>query len=161
MERLIQFVMENIVIIVIIVGVISSVLSKVKGTQQQGQGPGQGMPPFGKAPTQAEHKPKETSAQLERRGTSVNASSRKSADAQRERPKHVIAHEITTPRLNSTSGAASSAQPIMEHAIRDEASPIYQPLISSDDIREQARKGIAWSEILGPPRAMKRHSRHR
>lgn len=158
MERLIELIMGNIVYIVIIVGVISSILSKVKGTPQQGQG--QGMPPFGKAPTESERKSKQTPTQHERKGTTVNASSRKSADAQRDRSKHVIAHETTTPRLNSTSGAAS-AQPIREQTIRDEVSPIYQPLISSEDIREQARKGIAWSEILGPPRAMKRHSRHR
>lgn len=159
MERLIQLIMENIIYIVIVVGVISSILSKVKGTPQQGQG--QGMPPFGKAPTESERRPKETPAQHERRGTTVNASSRKSADAQRDRSKHVIAHEITTPRLNSTSGAASTSRPIIDRAISDEVSPIYQPLISSGDIREQARKGNAWSEILGPPRAMKRHSRHR
>lgn len=159
MDRLIELIMGNIVYIVIIVGVISSILSKVKGTPQQGQE--QGMPPFGKAPTESDRRPKQIPVQHERRGAAVNTSSRKSADTQRERPKHVIAHEITTPRLNSTSGAASTAPPIMESAIRDEASPIYEPLISSEDIREQARKGIAWSEILGPPRALKRHSRHR
>lgn len=194
MERLIQFIMENIVFIVIIVGVISSLLSKVKGVAQPGQEspsnpPGRGgMPPFGQggsghdrrrqdaerslrptsnvpsstaSPVHRPSKQQEASGSAKQRYEQVET--RPKSNREQTSMQRSIAHEFgsaSSQQRKASSAAKRGTPAVTKQAIGDHTSPIYQALTEGDR-REQAMKGMAWSEVFGPPRSMKRHAHRR
>lgn len=165
MEALLQFILDNIIIVVIIFGFLTSLFTKGKKNQ------GPEMPTFGGGDRtrsagrgslnqdERDREPRSTARPTPAVSQPVRREvyeSKFDIPAQAGEGKSMLSQQQQPSPFQAAQRPMSPV--IQQHTIRDEESPIYHPLVKGD-LREKAAEGMMWSEVFGKPRAYRKHSR--
>lgn len=160
MDKLIQFVIQNFIFIVIILSVISSIFNKIKNEMNKTNR----TPSFGgdshtsgrsQSPMQEDTSqpieylpdlsPMETTATHEEI-SSMSPYDEETFENEVRDEDHSRTHQTTV-------------QPISAAEVNDNTSPVYHPLVQGD-LRRKAVEGMMWAEVFGKPRAYRhKHTR--
>lgn len=141
--RIIEFLMNNIFIVVIIFGALASIFGKAGSKRKPNQMPdfgGGGLPLSERTESQPVYRNR---PEQERQPLADPSYSSREADATARTPQ-TAALERALP-----SAAASRAKPL---AATDRQSA-SQSAIAASVKAEDIRKAVVWAEILGPPRS--------
>lgn len=157
MERIIEFLLDNIILIVIVLGVLSRLLGG--SGSKKGNRPAR-MPDFGGGPGDSPAKPANRRARpAEVAGDKRGAESAEPVSAQR-RPQPALAVERRPadeePFARTIAGSFSRPAVAQAQSGKPskQPSPEASPLKLSTDANE-LRRAVLWAEVLGPPRSKK------
>lgn len=165
MQAIIDFLMGNIVFVVIVIGFVISLFSKLGKPQNQPQPPGKRMnpmPPFGGGdPARPWRDPSRPARPLEPRNAPVPSPFQTATPARDERT--VPAEEerdIVMPIPTAPSAATRPESLLMPDSIGSEKMTVASDTSASQRkvTNQELVQGVIWSEILGPPRAKKPYS---
>jgi hypothetical protein len=153
MEKLIEFLLRNIYIIIIVVGFLLSAIGKIGGRNNRAPRP---MPPFGNGdqhpslPAPVGHQPvnqqPDRQWEWEDRGDEQPpyAASLTSMERPAPRPAYRAATPASTPPSEQLRSYNSASGYDVEHQAVKPAAELSAATL---------RQAIVWSEVLGPPRA--------
>ncbi|MDQ0058369.1 hypothetical protein [Paenibacillus harenae] len=142
--QLFQFLLDNIVAVVIALGFVATLLGKVKEKRKPGQTASFGGQP---APDRTEELQEERRRQIEGRHAALESERQRAYEADLELGRRVVDRNAREEARRASEADRAS------HAHRGQrSSPIIggaKPELRAEDIR----RAVVWAEILGPPRA--------
>lgn len=176
MGRIVDFLLNNIVFVIVVLGIITSILKRGNPGGNPGGSPG--MPPFGGdgAPWTTDRRQREGGPVPSPRGTPVGAPTggqvrnpAESPAGASDRPPAWIPQSGPVPAVSArtqpdkVSAPTSSRHTVPAPAaniIEDRSSPVYRPMLG-DNPQRQAIQGMIWSEIFSKPRALRPYASER
>jgi hypothetical protein len=164
MMTLIEFLLDNIFFVVIIIAVLSSFFGKLRSTQSNQEGPGNGMPPFMGEPSRGTIG--REAAGGGRGGDGPRAAQPSSTDAARTSwPSAAERSELrqSLARFQTEEGNGRNEREFESAYRRDvparqsitaaHTQAVEQETTLKTLTRNEAVQGMMWAEIFGPPRA--------
>ncbi len=179
---IIDFLLNNIVFVIVAIGMLFSFLSKLKGAENQPKRPKHSMPPFGgdtsgwplprdiapMPPRRSVEPERRPAAERDARGGTLQPAAQAQDDGQyaaaaplsgnraaAEDGEGAAAGGFTAyePPASSPLPAANRTGPAA--ATKQQAAAVPSPLSPERPDAAAIVRGVVWSEILGPPRAKK------
>lgn len=156
-SALLDLLFDNVFFLVILFGIISFVMNKIRGAQPTGQKPPRNaMPPFGGdvMPGPGTRRPPAAQRSQGRMYESAPAP-QPQTDAE-----PYLAMEMD-PRLQREAAQAPPSRPVRREA--RQPAPAAKPRSERSVLlnARHAAQGMMWSEVFGPPRALKQHRTRR